>query len=215
MLFLACFPAFEMPPDVPETEPAYAQVKLLSERGLLHTYSDGLFRGARPVSRYEFVWMCDQAFRGMELLDLSMKKAEIPPDVHDNVSSTSPAYPPELNEAIRRMSGRRILQVYADGLFRSPRPASKNELAVTAYRLAKKTVKWDTASAASAPIPEPDGKARADASLDAEELNLALHNLAFLHALPFMPDGQFHGERPASRYEATIVLGTLVKLSKP
>jgi len=202
-----------MPPDVPEGHYAYAAVAKLEKRGCLHVYKDGLFRGARPASRYEAVWMVDETLKTMKRTVLSLVRATDPPDVPANVSATSEMLPPDLNAAIRGLSAARVLHVYNDGLFRGPRPVSKAELALMGFRLARITVEWDVDAAAQTDNPIADPKSEVP-SVDATELDTAVRTLAYLKALPLAPDGAFAPNSPATRYDAAVMLAALADLNK-
>jgi hypothetical protein len=56
-------------PDVPENHWAYEYVRDLQKRGALKGYPDGLFKGDRAMTRYEFAAMLDRIIRSGVTLD--------------------------------------------------------------------------------------------------------------------------------------------------
>ena len=200
----------DFPADVPTSDPSYEQVKLLYSGGALHTYSDGLFRGNRPATRYEVAWMFDAAFRMMNVKGITEGKPAFFPDFPTAGVPSDTTFPPNMLAALNRMSAIGVLHSYPDSLFRGGRTASKNELLIMTYRLATKTIKWNIESAAKMPVPEPEGKPGSTRDLDPTELEIALRTLRYLQVLPLEADGSYGGEKPATRYQVVTSLGRLV-----
>ena len=64
-------------PDVPENHWAYEYVADLQRRGALVGYPDGLFKGDRAMTRYEFAAMLDRALQnGVKLDERATKEFE-------------------------------------------------------------------------------------------------------------------------------------------
>ena len=61
-------------PDVPENHWAYEYVEDLQKRGALKGYPDGLFKGDRNMTRYEFAAMLDRIVRSGVTLDPQIAK---------------------------------------------------------------------------------------------------------------------------------------------
>ena len=61
-------------PDVPENHWAYEYVEDLQKRGALKGYPDGLFKGDRAMTRYEFAAMLDRLVRSGVMLDSKIAK---------------------------------------------------------------------------------------------------------------------------------------------
>ena len=61
-------------PDVPENHWAYEYVEDLQKRGALKGYPDGLFKGDRAMTRYEFAAMLDRLVRSGVTLDSKVAK---------------------------------------------------------------------------------------------------------------------------------------------
>ena len=61
-------------PDVPENHWAYEYVEDLQKRGALKGYPDGLFKGDRAMTRYEFAAMLDRLVRSGVTLDSKIAK---------------------------------------------------------------------------------------------------------------------------------------------
>ena len=61
-------------PDVPENHWAYEYVEDLQKRGALKGYPDGLFKGDRAMTRYEFAAMLDRLVRSGVTLDSRVAK---------------------------------------------------------------------------------------------------------------------------------------------
>ncbi|MBR0293092.1 MAG: YadA-like family protein, partial [Acidaminococcaceae bacterium] len=61
-------------PDVPENHWAYEYVEDLQKRGALKGYPDGLFKGDRAMTRYEFAAMLDRLVRSGVRLDSKIAK---------------------------------------------------------------------------------------------------------------------------------------------
>ncbi len=61
-------------PDVPENHWAYEYVEDLQKRGAIKGYPDGLFKGDRSMSRYEFAAMLDRLVRSGVTLDSKIAK---------------------------------------------------------------------------------------------------------------------------------------------
>ena len=61
-------------PDVPENHWAYEYVEDLQKRGALKGYPDGLFKGDRAMTRYEFAAMLDRLVRSGVKLDSKIAK---------------------------------------------------------------------------------------------------------------------------------------------
>ena len=61
-------------PDVPENHWAYEYVEDLQKRGALKGYPDGLFKGDRSMTRYEFAAMLDRLVRSGVTLDSKIAK---------------------------------------------------------------------------------------------------------------------------------------------
>ena len=61
-------------PDVPENHWAYEYVEDLQKRGALKGYPDGLFKGDRAMTRYEFAAMLDRIVRSGVTLDPQIAK---------------------------------------------------------------------------------------------------------------------------------------------
>ena len=61
-------------PDVPENHWAYEYVEDLQRRGALKGYPDGLFKGDRAMTRYEFAAMLDRLVRSGVTLDSKIAK---------------------------------------------------------------------------------------------------------------------------------------------
>ena len=61
-------------PDVPENHWAYEYVEDLQKRGALEGYPDGLFKGDRAMTRYEFAAMLDRLVRKGITLDSKIAK---------------------------------------------------------------------------------------------------------------------------------------------
>ena len=61
-------------PDVPENHWAYEYVEDLQKRGALKGYPDGLFKGDRAMTRYEFAAMLDRLVRSGLMLDSKIAK---------------------------------------------------------------------------------------------------------------------------------------------
>ena len=61
-------------PDVPENHWAYEYVEDLQKRGALEGYPDGLFKGDRSMTRYEFAAMLDRIVRSGITLDSRIAK---------------------------------------------------------------------------------------------------------------------------------------------
>ena len=61
-------------PDVPENHWAYEYVEDLQKRGALKGYPDGLFKGDRAMTRYEFAAMLDRIVRSGVTLDSQIAK---------------------------------------------------------------------------------------------------------------------------------------------
>ena len=61
-------------PDVPENHWAYEYVEDLQKRGVLKGYPDGLFKGDRNMTRYEFAAMLDRIVRSGVTLDSQIAK---------------------------------------------------------------------------------------------------------------------------------------------
>ncbi|MBR2183792.1 MAG: YadA-like family protein [Acidaminococcaceae bacterium] len=61
-------------PDVPENHWAYEYVEDLQKRGALEGYPDGLFKGDRTMTRYEFAAMLDRLVRKGITLDSKIAK---------------------------------------------------------------------------------------------------------------------------------------------
>ncbi len=61
-------------PDVPENHWAYEYVEDLQKRGALEGYPDGLFKGDRAMTRYEFAAMLDRMVRSGVTLDSKIAK---------------------------------------------------------------------------------------------------------------------------------------------
>ena len=61
-------------PDVPENHWAYEYVADLQRRGALKGYPDGLFKGDRAMTRYEFAAMLDRALQNGVKLDEAIAK---------------------------------------------------------------------------------------------------------------------------------------------
>jgi hypothetical protein len=61
-------------PDVPENHWAYEYVRDLQKRGALKGYPDGLFKGDRNMTRYEFAAMLDRIARSGITLDSKIAK---------------------------------------------------------------------------------------------------------------------------------------------
>ena len=61
-------------PDVPENHWAYEYVEDLQKRGALEGYPDGLFKGDRSMTRYEFAAMLDRLVRKGITLDSKIAK---------------------------------------------------------------------------------------------------------------------------------------------
>jgi hypothetical protein len=59
-------PGLAAPPDIPENHGSYEAVAALSNAAILESYPDGLFRGKRPLSRYE---MYSAVYRAIKYLD--------------------------------------------------------------------------------------------------------------------------------------------------
>ncbi|GMV37412.1 MAG: hypothetical protein AMXMBFR61_19200 [Fimbriimonadales bacterium] len=55
-------------PDVPEYHWAYEALETLKNDGLLVGYPDGMFRGARPMSRYEFAVAMNAAYQKLKYM---------------------------------------------------------------------------------------------------------------------------------------------------
>jgi outer membrane murein-binding lipoprotein Lpp len=74
-------------PDVPESHWAYRDLLRMKQEGLLVGYPDGLFRGARPASRYELAVACHAVWANLKAVtdglksqidDLNSKMAGMP-----------------------------------------------------------------------------------------------------------------------------------------
>jgi len=61
-------------PDVPENHWAYEYVEDLQKRGAIKGYPDGLFKGDRSMTRYEFAAMLDRLVRSGVTLDSKIAK---------------------------------------------------------------------------------------------------------------------------------------------
>ena len=61
-------------PDVPENHWAYEYVADLQKRGALEGYPDGLFKGDRAMTRFEFAAMLDRALQNGVKLDERVAK---------------------------------------------------------------------------------------------------------------------------------------------
>ncbi len=61
-------------PDVPENHWAYEYVEDLQKRGAIKGYPDGLFKGDRAMTRYEFAAMLDRLVRSGVTLDSKIAK---------------------------------------------------------------------------------------------------------------------------------------------
>ena len=61
-------------PDVPENHWAYQYVEDLQKQGIIEGYPDGLFKGGRSMTRYEFAAMLDRALLNGAKLDAKISK---------------------------------------------------------------------------------------------------------------------------------------------
>ena len=65
-------------PDVPENHWAYQYIDDLQKQGIIEGYPDGLFKGDRSMTRYEFAAMLDRALRNGAKLDAKVAKEFAP-----------------------------------------------------------------------------------------------------------------------------------------
>ena len=73
LCFIISLPAMADPfSDVPQGHWAYDAVQMLEEKGLVEGYPDGLFKGERPMTRYEMAMVVARVIAKLEQLQSSI-----------------------------------------------------------------------------------------------------------------------------------------------
>ncbi|MBV9439209.1 MAG: S-layer homology domain-containing protein [Candidatus Eremiobacteraeota bacterium] len=86
-------------PDVPANHWAYQAVERLKADGYLTGYPDGLFRGSRPISRWEMAVLVNRVVRGIEERMPQMQQKDL-----DAVRSLVAGFQPELDQVKNQLN---------------------------------------------------------------------------------------------------------------